>query len=165
MKTKRSLFQTNHGWVLLVLVLHAGAFSACTTGIGEHISTYRHLRTYAKENKENRDLSRERISESGLYRAIMEPQVDPIPLSQLHTWRLQVEYADHRSLENATITVDGGMPAHGHGLPTKPQVTCDLGGGAYLVEGMKFQMPGWWVVQFHISSPEGADTVSFNLML
>ena len=165
MKAKLARFWPNNWWVFLVLLLHAGAFSACTSGIGEHISTYRHLRTYAREHKEHRDLSKERASENGLYRALIEPQVDPIPLSQLHTWTLRIERPDHSPLESATITVDGGMPEHGHGLPTKPQVTRAFGGGTYLVEGLKFQMPGWWVVQFRVVSPEGEDTVSFNLML
>ena len=165
MKTKLAYIWTNNWSIFLVLIMHAGALSACTSSFGEHLSTYRHLRSYSKENKENRDLSRERNSDSNLYRVTFRPQIDPIPLSQIHTWTLHVEHADHRDLGSATITVDGGMPKHGHGLPTKPQVTREPGNGDYLVEGMKFQMPGWWVVQFQITSPEGADTVSFNLML
>ena len=44
----------------------------------------------------------------------------------------------------AAITVDGGMPQHGHGFPTRPRVTRDLDDGTYLLEGMKFSMTGWW---------------------
>ena len=40
------------------------------------------------------------------------------------------------------------MPEHGHGFPTVPEVTEYLGDGKYLVEGLKFSMPGWWVGQF-----------------
>ena len=165
MKTRFARYWTTYWWVFLVLILHAGAFSACSSAIGEHLSTYRHLRSYAKENAENRDLSTERASESGLYRATIRPAADPVPLNRLHAWTLHIETPDGRAIDEATIAVDGGMPEHGHGLPTQPQVTRALGGGDYLVEGMKFQMPGWWVVQFHISSPEGTDTVTFNLML
>lgn len=39
------------------------------------------------------------------------------------------------------------MSQHGHGLPTRPQVTQNLGNGDYLVEGTKFQMGGWWVMR------------------
>jgi hypothetical protein len=58
------------------------------------------------------------------------------------------------------------MPQHGHGLPTKPRVTRALGNGDHLVEGMKFNMGGWWVVKFRVaSSAAGADSVVFNLSL
>jgi hypothetical protein len=57
------------------------------------------------------------------------------------------------------------MPQHGHGLPTSPQVTQNLGNGDYLVEGMKFQMPGWWEVRFNILAGGQSDAITFNLTL
>jgi hypothetical protein len=76
-----------------------------------------------------------------------------------------VESADGQPVNDATITVHGDMPGHGHGLPTEPTVTKMAGEGNYLVEGMKFQMTGWWYVEFGIKSPKGSDTVRFNLIL
>jgi hypothetical protein len=61
--------------------------------------------------------------------------------------------------------VDGDMLQHGHGLPTQPRVTENLGGGRYLVEGMKFKMGGWWVVDVRITADGVTDTVRFNLLL
>jgi len=63
------------------------------------------------------------------------------------------------------VGVDGGMPQHGHGLPTKPRMTRQLGNGDYVIDGMKFNMGGWWVVKFHLASAAGADSVVFNLKL
>jgi hypothetical protein len=63
------------------------------------------------------------------------------------------------------ISVDGDMPEHGHGLPTRPEVTRYLGNGDYLVEGMKFQMPGWWVMDFDVTVDGQSDQVHFNLLL
>jgi hypothetical protein len=57
------------------------------------------------------------------------------------------------------------MPQHGHGLPTKPVVTDKLGNGDYLVEGMKFQMTGWWVMDFAVTTKGKSDKIEFNLML
>lgn len=152
-------------WIIAaILLLSVGAFGACST-VREHVRTYRQLKAYAKEVGDERDLSPQRMSENGLYRATILPQTDPVPLNKLHTWTLHVETPDSTTVDVATIAVDGGMPEHGHGLPTKPRVTQALGGGDFLVEGMKFQMPGWWVVEFAISSPRGTDTVTFNLML
>jgi len=55
------------------------------------------------------------------------------------------------------------MPEHRHGLPTQPEVTKGTGDGDYIVQGLEFSMPGWWVITFHIKTPEADDTVTFNL--
>ena len=83
----------------------------------------------------------------------------------MHQWTLHVETVDGQPVENATIAVDGDMPEHGHGLPTRPQVTKYLGNGDYLVEGMKFQMGGWWVMDFTITTTKHTDAVHFNMKL
>jgi hypothetical protein len=91
--------------------------------------------------------------------------VTPPPINQLHTWTVRVTTPDGQPVEGATITVDGDMPQHGHGLPTRPQVTRSLGDGRYLVEGMKFQMGGWWVADLTITAAGQTDTVRFNFVL
>ena len=111
------------------------------------------------------DYSRTRLSEGGRDRATIRPQGDTIPQGRLHRWTLQLETAAGAPVERATITVDGGMPQHGHGLPTKPRVTRHLGNGEHAVEGMKFNMGGWWVVKFRVSSPAGDDSLAFNVQL
>jgi len=57
------------------------------------------------------------------------------------------------------------MPQHGHGLPSQPQVTKNLGQGNYLVEGFMFGGAGWWVVNFHITANGQNDKVTFNLVV
>ena len=74
-------------------------------------------------------------------------------------------HAGRKQRRQASISVDGDMPQHGHGLPTRPQVTKHLGNGDYLAEGMKFQMGGWWVVDFTIDAAGQKDTVRFNMIL
>jgi hypothetical protein len=54
------------------------------------------------------------------------------------------------------------MPQHGHGLPTRPQVTRELPDGTYLLEGMKFSMTGWWEIKLAIQTTDAADKVTFN---
>jgi hypothetical protein len=88
-----------------------------------------------------------------------------ITVGTIHQWKLHLVDASGKALENAKITVDGGMPQHGHGLPTVPQVTDYLGNGDYRVEGMKFNMSGWWVVKFHIEANGQKDLLTFNLIL
>jgi hypothetical protein len=111
------------------------------------------------------DLSTTTISETGQFRLSYAGETTPIPINQLHTWTLHLETADGEPVDNAEIIVDGDMPQHGHGLPSQPQVTQSLGNGDYLVEGVKFQMGGWWVMDFTISADGQTDTAHFNLLL
>jgi len=103
-------------------------------------------------------------SAAQMYRVTMNP-AESIKVGKLHSWNIQVVTADGAPVDSAQITVDGGMPQHGHGLPTKPIVTQHLGEGKHLVEGMKFNMGGWWVVKFAVAGDKGSDVVTFNLKL
>ena len=111
------------------------------------------------------DFSKTRLSENGLFRVSYTSSQDIVPVNQIHQWTLHVETAEGDPVENATITVDGDMPEHGHGLPTRPRVTTYLGKGDYLVEGVKFQMGGWWVMDFTITANDLQDAVHFNMSL
>ena len=105
-----------------------------------------------------------RPSEGGLYRATLDP-VEPIRIRRMQSMRVVVSDPAGQPVDGASITVDGGMPEHRHGLPTQPRVTRSLGDGAYEVEGVKFTMGGWWELKFAIAGTAGADSVTFNLDL
>ena len=111
------------------------------------------------------DYARTRASDSGAYRATIRPAGDSIPRGRVHAWTLHLETAAGVPVDSARVVVDGGMPQHGHGLPTNPRVTRALGDGAHAVDGMKFNMGGWWVVTFRVQSGAGRDSVTFNLKL
>ena len=111
------------------------------------------------------DYSRTRASAGGAYRATIQPQGDTIPRNRLHRWTLHLETAAGAPVDSATVAVDGGMPQHGHGLPTRPRVTRHAGNGDHVVDGMKFNMGGWWVVTFRVAAAAGTDSVVFNLKL
>jgi hypothetical protein len=111
------------------------------------------------------DTATEKKSKNGLFEVSYESKVTPIPLNRIISWELEVETVGDRKVENANITIVGDMPEHGHGFPTVPEVTEYLGDGKYLVEGLKFSMPGWWVVNFHIMDKDIMDSVSFNLIV
>lgn len=111
------------------------------------------------------DTSPTRLSENGLFSVSYKAATDTVPVNQIHEWTLHVETADGAPVENAAITVDGDMPQHGHGLPTRPQVTKYLGNGDYLIEGLRFQMSGWWVMDFTITADGQTDAVRFNMRL
>lgn len=49
-----------------------------------------------------------------------------------------------------TLKVDGGMLAHGHGLPTAPIAT-PISEDQYAIRGLKYNMPGFWFLKFEIA--------------
>jgi hypothetical protein len=111
------------------------------------------------------DLSANKLTENQTFNISYKSSLEPIPINRIHTWELVVETPEGRPVEGADVSLDGNMPEHGHGLPTQPEVTQDLGDGTYFVEGMKFSMPGWWIMQFNIKAGGKEDSVTFNLLL
>jgi hypothetical protein len=89
----------------------------------------------------------------------------PAAINQMHSWQVRLASPAGAPIAHAHITVDGGMPQHGHGLPTRPRVTQELADGIYLIEGMKFSMTGWWELKLAIDGAEGADKVTFNTVV
>ena len=113
----------------------------------------------------NLDVSLTRPSVANKYVVTLQPPATPAAINQLHAWQVRLASSAGAPIAHARITVDGGMPQHGHGLPTRPQVTQELAAGTYLIEGMKFSMTGWWEIKLAIDSPEGADKVTFNTVV
>src|SRR5437763_7856393 len=70
------------------------------------------------QKPENLDYSRTRASAAGVYRATIHPAGDSIPQGKLQSWTLHLEEASGAPVNSAKVTMDGGMPQHGHGLPT-----------------------------------------------
>ena len=111
------------------------------------------------------DLALTRPSADGKYVVTLLPPARPAAINQLHSWQVKLASPAGAPVAQARIRVDGGMPQHGHGLPTKPQVTRELPDGGYLIEGMKFSMTGWWEIKLAIDGPAGTDRVSFNTVV
>ncbi len=89
----------------------------------------------------------------------------PPEINRMHSWILYVESDSGEPIEGAEIEVDGGMPAHDHGLPTQPRVTEDLGDGYYRLDGVRFHMSGYWEIVVTIRSDESEGTVVIPLTL
>ncbi len=111
------------------------------------------------------DLALTRPSADGRYVVTLQPPARPAAINQLHSWQVRLASPAGVPVTHARIQVDGGMPQHGHGLPTRPQVTQELAGGTYVIEGMKFSMTGWWEIKLTIDSPLGSDRVTFNTVV
>jgi hypothetical protein len=92
------------------------------------------------------------------------PDGDPV-INQMHSWILHIENADGLNVEGAIIDVEGGMPEHNHGLPTKPRITEELGGGDYKLDGMRFHMHGYWEIIVSITTDIGTSEVTIPVQL
>lgn len=111
------------------------------------------------------DVTLEHASEHRLFLVELEPPAVAPTVNRIHSWQIRVRDAGGTPVRNARITVDGGMPQHGHGFPTRPRVTREIGEGIYLLEGMKFNMTGWWEIRLQLDTQHASDTVTFNTVL
>jgi hypothetical protein len=110
------------------------------------------------------DFGKSRVTREGRYRVTVQ-RPDDVPLNAFQTWVVHVETMDGKPVTGASLTINGGMPQHGHDLPTRPRMTKELGNGDYRVEGIQFSMPGWWEFQVRVDREAAADTAIFNLAL
>ena len=110
------------------------------------------------------DYSLSHASDHGLYQVTLAPAVEPVPVGQLHSWTVAVATPDGSPVK-ADVVFDGGMPQHGHGLPTVPKVMGQDANGRAIVGGVRFSMPGWWELKVQIDGTAGEDTATFNIAL
>jgi hypothetical protein len=111
------------------------------------------------------DTARLRTTEQSLYTIAIAPEKEPFERNEIHTWIVEIKDKSGAPVEGAKLTVGGGMPRHGHGLPTQPEMTAELGQGKYRIDGVRFHMFGWWEFSFDIDALPGNDRIVFNLNL
>ena len=104
-------------------------------------------------------------SQNGNYRVTLFSDESPLAVQKIHTWTVHVETKEGKPFENGKVYINGGMPMHRHGFPTKPKVKEYLGNGDYKVEGVKFNMYGHWEMRFNIQSGRNTDRVVFKINL
>ena len=92
-------------------------------------------------------------------------QLDPLAINTIHSWELVLHTVDGAPLIGAQMSVVGGMPDHDHGLPTSPVVSKEITPGRYLLEGMRFHMPGRWLLTFDVISDQGSESATLEFRL
>jgi len=111
------------------------------------------------------DLSLKHATAERRFVVEIEPPAQGPAINQMHAWKLRLATAEGAPVSQARIAVAGGMPQHGHGLPTKPRVTREIAPGTYLIEGMKFSMTGWWDFRLDVEADGKRDSVVFNVVV
>ena len=117
------------------------------------------------EDSIDHDQTITRMSVRDRFRVSMRSNANPLPLNRIHSWTVHLEDPDGKAIENAEIGVYGGMPMHKHGLPTKPRMTENLGGGDYTIDGIKFSMSGRWELLLIITVDGKRDKATFKIDL
>lgn len=105
-------------------------------------------------------------SKNGTFTVTLQSTESEFALNEFRVWQLTVTDTNTGEVVTpARVSVGGGMPMHGHGLPSQPQVTEYLGDGRYQIEGLRFNMLGKWVLEFDIVTKAASDIVKFELLL
>lgn len=120
---------------------------------------------FAENKTKISNVASQKLTDNKLFFISYTSKLHPIIINTMHSWVLHVEDNKGVPVTNALIIVNGGMPEHDHGLPTQPRVTKNLGGGNYLLEGMRFHMGGLWHVTVTIHHKNKNDQVMFDLRL
>lgn len=88
-----------------------------------------------------------------------------VPVQEIHSWHVKIATTSGQPVTKALVYMNGGMPEHAHGLPTRPAVTREVAEGTYLIEGVKFSMTGWWEILIAAQKGEASDVTSFNYFI
>ncbi len=112
---------------------------------------------------QNEKATQTRKSSEGWYEVTIDSQLKPLQLGRMHAWTATIKTDAGEPVTGAKIKVGGGMPIHNHGFPTEPEVTKEMDGGVYLIQGVKFSMRGPWVMFLDITANDQTDSVAFDI--
>lgn len=105
------------------------------------------------------------VSAKGHFRLDYQSELNPLVINHIHDWLLTLRDADGALVADAELSVQGGMPAHNHGLPTAPTVEPLAKPGMYRLSGLRFHMAGEWLLRIDIEAEGRRDYVELILDL
>ena len=95
----------------------------------------------------------------------MQSELAPLALNEMHAWTIELSTREGEAVTGSSVTLDGGMPEHDHGLPTRPQVVETDQPGRYRAEGVRFHMGGDWRLNLEVMHEGRRYRFSFALTL
>ena len=104
-------------------------------------------------------------SDTGRLSGRLRPESGAVEIGHFQSWILELRASSGAGITGADVAIAGGMPGHGHGLPTQPRVTEELGDGRYRIEGVKLNMVGAWVIEVFVQTPALRDRLRFDLAI
>lgn len=105
------------------------------------------------------------VSDRGTYVVNYTSIPDPIPLNEVFELRVEVRERNKTMLATGlSLDVDAGMPAHNHGMFTRPEIE-QLDDGSFRVTAMLFHMPGEWRITFVVHRGAIRETAVTNVVM
>ena len=95
-------------------------------------------------------------TDRGNFRVTIRPEPGRISRSE----HFSLEVSLDPSTSDATLAVNADMPAHKHGMNTKPEIS-KIEPHRFRVEGMLFHMAGDWVIDVDITQGTKTERASF----
>lgn len=91
------------------------------------------------------------VSDGGSFEVMLSSSPRIIPLNEMFELTLDVRPAKTVKDPNPVwISVNATMPAHQHGMNTRPRIE-DLGKGKFVVRGLLFHMAGDWEIAIDVA--------------
>lgn len=97
--------------------------------------------------------------------ATLSPEAGSVRIGQYQNWLLQLSGTALDPNGTTLLRITGGMPEHGHGLPTRPQFSATTTPGQYRIEGLRFNMQGNWLIIIDIVHSGQPERLTFELAL
>ncbi|MGI9245008.1 MAG: FixH family protein [Verrucomicrobiales bacterium] len=99
-------------------------------------------------------------TDGGSFKVTITPESGSIDRNQHFVVGVKVDAGDGEAA-GIEVSVDADMPAHRHGMNTKPEVSPLDEEGEFRVEGMLFHMGGDWVISVEVTRAGSTEIASF----
>ena len=138
----------------------AATFGALIIGTGLAVNS-----AIAAESTPGKSLPTHLVSDGGSFDITLTSKPRVIPLNEL--FELTIEVRPAKSVKDPNpiwISVNATMPAHQHGMNTRPRIE-DLGKGKFVVRGLLFHMAGEWEVAIDVAKGGVREYIKTSLTL
>ncbi|MBF0279831.1 MAG: hypothetical protein HQM13_18680 [SAR324 cluster bacterium] len=102
-------------------------------------------------------------SQKGLFRGSLKGFGQKTAFNTIISWHLQLTEKSGTPVKEAQIGVSGAVASQSHSLPTIPRVSKKDNNGAFLIEGIKFDRQGDWLLKLAVQTPRAQDQIIFEI--
>lgn len=111
------------------------------------------------------DLSRAKLTRDARFHVELLAPDEGIAINRIQSWQLRLSTPDGAPISKALVYLNGDMPEHGHGMPTRPMTHGEVSPGTYRVDGVKLSMAGRWELVVAVQANGKEDLAYFNVVI
>lgn len=109
-------------------------------------------------------LTSEVVTDAGAFRLELRTSPQPVELNEPFELTVVVHAASPDAHGPLSVTADAAMPAHRHGMNTRPQRE-QLDAASFLFRGMLFHMAGGWEVALEVAQGRVRDRAVVRVVI